>query len=38
MEGCILIKQKLRRTSLDILIQVKEEVRKQFLEVVNYPQ
>jgi hypothetical protein len=38
MEGCIPIKQKLRRTSLDILIQVKEEVRKQFLEVVNYPQ
>lgn len=38
MEGCIPIKQKLRRTSLDILIQVKEEVRKQFLEVVNYLQ
>jgi len=42
VEGCKLIKQKLRRTHLEILIKVKAKIEKQwnasFLEVVKYPQ
>ena len=42
VEGCKPIKQKLRRTHLEILIKVKVEIEKQwnagFLEVVKYPQ
>jgi len=42
VEGCKLIKQKLRRTHPEVLIKVKEEIEKQwnvgFLEVVKYPQ
>jgi hypothetical protein len=41
VEGCKSVKQKLRRTNLNVLIKVKTEIEKQwnagFLEVVKYP-
>jgi hypothetical protein len=41
IEGCKLVKQKLRRTHPEVLIKVKEEIEKQwnagFLKVVKYP-
>ena len=41
-EKCALVKQKLRRVKLEMLLKIKEEVRKQldtrFLEVSKYPQ
>ena len=41
-EECALIKQKLRRVKPEMLLKIKEEVKKQldagFLEVSNYPQ
>lgn len=41
-EECTMVKQKLRRTRLDMAIKIKEEVQKQlnacFLAVSNYPQ
>jgi hypothetical protein len=42
VEGCKLVKEKLRRIHSDVLIKVKVEIEKQwntdFLEVVKYPQ
>ena len=41
-EKCMPVKQKLRRVKLEILLKIKEEVKKQldagFLEVAKYPQ
>ena len=41
-EECALVKQKLRRVKLEMLLKIKEEVKKQldaeFLEVSKYPQ
>ena len=41
-EECASVKQKLRRVKLDMLLKIKEEVKKQldagFLEVSKYPQ
>ena len=40
-EECALVKQKLRRVKLEMLLKIKEEVKKQFdarfLEVSKYP-
>ena len=41
-EECALVKQKLRRVKLEMLLKIKEEVKKQldtgFLEVAKYPE
>ena len=41
-EECVPVKQKLRRVKLDMLLKIKEEVKKQldvrFLKVAKYPQ
>jgi hypothetical protein len=42
VEGCKSVKQRLRRTNMNVLIKVKREIEKQwnagFLEIIKYPQ